>query len=69
MARPLEEFSIDLPAEPEALAELTPGAIVFLNGVVYTAREGVYEGVLNGDKTLPDNLACLLYTSPSPRDS
>ena len=57
MAKPLKEFSIDLPAGPEALAELTPGAIVFLNGVVYTAREGVYEGVLNGDKTLPGNLA------------
>jgi len=59
MAEPLKEFVLDLPASPAAIAELTPGAIVFLNGVVYTAREGVYESVLNGGKKLPDNLATI----------
>lgn len=57
MAEHLKEYIVDLPAQPEAIAELTPGSIVFLNGIVYTAREGVYESVLNGGKKLPDNLA------------
>ncbi len=57
MAQYLDECVIDLPATPEAIAKLTPGSIVFLNGVVYTAREGVYEGVLNGSKAIPKDLA------------
>lgn len=59
MAEHLKEFTLDLPATPDAIAELTPGSIVFLNGIVYTAREGVYESVLNGDGKLPDNLASI----------
>lgn len=57
MAEHLKEFTLDLPATPAAIAELTPGSIVFLNGIVYTAREGVYESVLNGGGKLPGNLA------------
>ncbi len=57
MAEHLNEYILDLPAQPEAIAQLTPGSIVFLNGIVYTAREGVYECVLNDGKKLPDNLA------------
>lgn len=59
MAEQLKEYTLNLPATAEAIAELTPGSIVFLNGVVYTAREGVYESVLNGDKTLPENLSSI----------
>jgi len=59
MAEQLKEYRLDLPATPEAIAELTPGSVVFLNGVVYTAREGVYEAVLNGDKTLPEGLVSI----------
>lgn len=59
MAEHLKEYVLDLPAQPEAIAQLTPGSIVFLNGIVYTAREGVYESVLNGGKELPDNLATI----------
>ncbi|MBX2883064.1 MAG: fumarate hydratase C-terminal domain-containing protein [Granulosicoccus sp.] len=74
MAEQLKEYSIDLPATPDAIAELTPGSIVFLNGIVYTAREGVYEAVLNQGKSLPDNLSATsnvnFHCSPAaaPRD-
>lgn len=57
MAGELKEVELQLPASAEAIAGLTPGSIVFLTGVVYTAREGVYESVLGGKKTLPENLA------------
>lgn len=49
----LEKIDIHLPAPPESLAKLKPGSIVYLNGVVYTAREGVYDRVLNHKEALP----------------
>jgi len=57
MADQLTEHELELPASSKALAKLTPGSIVFLSGVIYTAREGVYENVLNGNLTLPDGLS------------
>lgn len=53
----LNKVSLDLPASPEAIAELQIGSIVYLNGIVYTAREGVYERILNGGDELPTGLA------------
>ena len=41
---------------PKALAELTIGDVVYLDGVVYTAREGVYQKVVDGGTALPDGL-------------
>lgn len=38
---------------PEALKSLTIGNIVYLDGVVYTAREGVYMRVLEQNSVLP----------------
>jgi L(+)-tartrate dehydratase beta subunit len=52
----LNKVSIDLPASPEAIAKLELGSIVFLNGLVYTAREGVYDRILNGHDELPEGL-------------
>ena len=49
----LDKINIDLPASPESLAKCKPGSIVYLNGVVYTAREGVYDRVLERGETLP----------------
>ena len=51
----LKQVSLDLPATDEALAQLEPGSIVYLNGIVYTAREGVYDRILNRGETLPEN--------------
>ena len=52
----LNKVSLDLPASPEAIAELQLGSIVYLNGIVYTAREGVYDRILNGGDKLPEGL-------------
>lgn len=59
MADQLKEVDLQLPATAEAIAELKPGNIVFLTGLVYTAREGVYDRVLQDVSQLPDDLASL----------
>lgn len=55
----LDEVNLNLPATPEDIASLVPGSIVFLNGIVYTAREGVYDRILKGEETLPDGVTTL----------
>ena len=55
----LKEVTLDLPASPEAIAELEVGSVVFLNGIVYTAREGVYERAMAQGHKIPDELAGL----------
>ena len=56
MAEPgtgLKQVRLSLPATPEDIARLEPGTIVFLDGIVYTAREGVYQRVLGDGEALP----------------
>ncbi|WP_274425274.1 fumarate hydratase C-terminal domain-containing protein [Chelativorans sp. YIM 93263] len=48
-----------LPVTAEDLAQLEPGAVVFLDGVVYTAREGVYKRVLEDKQDLPLDLTAV----------
>ncbi|MEM7507514.1 MAG: fumarate hydratase C-terminal domain-containing protein [Pseudomonadota bacterium] len=56
----IKQHRLSLPAEPEDIAELSPGEIVYLDGVVYTAREGVYERVLGQGGALPvENLSAI----------
>jgi L(+)-tartrate dehydratase beta subunit len=45
-AKRLKEVRLSTPATPEALAELRIGDVVYLDGLIYTAREGVYKRVL-----------------------
>ena len=52
----LEEVHISLPADAEAIAALKLGSVVYLDGIVYTAREGVYQRVLNEGHPLPQGL-------------
>ena len=52
----LTEVNLNLPVTDEDIAKLTPGTIVFLNGIVYTAREGIYNRILIDGQKLPDNL-------------
>ncbi len=52
----LEQVRLRIPATPEDLAALKLGSVVFLDGVVYTAREGVYKRVLEDGVALPDGL-------------
>ncbi|MGI9484690.1 MAG: fumarate hydratase C-terminal domain-containing protein [Geminicoccaceae bacterium] len=44
---------------PAALAELKIGDVVYLDGVVYTAREGVYQKVVDDGASLPSGLVDL----------
>ena len=53
----LAQVNLKLPAAPECLAKLEPGNVVYLDGVVYTAREGVYRKVLEEGARLPGGLA------------
>ena len=55
----LKEVNLQLPATADAIASLQPGNIVFLTGVVYTAREGVYDRVLKEGDALPADLAAV----------
>ena len=54
----LTTHHLTIPIKHEDIAKLKPGDIVFLQGIVYTAREGVYDRVLNKGEALPvENLA------------
>ena len=53
----LARVDLTIPAAPEALAALEPGNVVYLDGAVYTAREGVYRKVLEDGAALPAGLA------------
>ena len=55
----LKKVSLDIPAKPEDIAKLELGSVVFLNGVVYTAREGVYKRVLEDREQVPASLAAV----------
>ncbi len=63
------KISLSANPTPEALAELAIGDIVYLTGVVYTAREGVYQRVLEDGKTvpmrLPEESAANFHCSPA----
>ena len=52
----LAQVDLKIPSAPDDLARLAPGNIVYLDGVVYTAREGVYKKVLEEGARLPDGL-------------
>ena len=52
----LRRVSLNLPATDEDIAGLKLGDVVFLNGVVYTAREGVYERILLKGEPLPEGI-------------
>ncbi|NIA69303.1 fumarate hydratase [Pelagibius litoralis] len=59
MAKPghkLKQVRLTLPARPEDIAALEIGSVVFLSGLVYTAREGVYNRVLVEGQALPEGL-------------
>ncbi|MEO0820133.1 MAG: fumarate hydratase C-terminal domain-containing protein [Pseudomonadota bacterium] len=52
----LRETRLSLPAKAEDIAKLELGTVVYLDGLVYTARERVYERVLAEGGALPDGL-------------
>lgn len=65
------EIQLSTTPTPEALAELRLGDIVYLNGLMYTAREGVYMRALeekaNIPMELPSQSAANFHCSPAAR--
>lgn len=56
----LKQHRIKLPATADDIAKLEPGNIVFFDGIIYTAREGVYQRVLADGHKLPvEDLAAI----------
>lgn len=52
----IKTVTLDLPASTEDLRKLEIGTVVYLNGRVFTAREGVYKMAVDDGKTLPADL-------------
>lgn len=52
----IKVFHLDLPAKLEEISKLELGSAVYLSGVVYTAREGIYKKVLDQGLELPVDL-------------
>jgi len=50
---PLKSVRLDLPVATEALRALDIGTVVYLNGRIYTAREGVYKKAVEERAGLP----------------
>ncbi len=55
----LEEVRLSTPVTPAAIAGLELGQVVYLDGVVYTAREGVYRRILDEGVAPPLDLKAL----------
>lgn len=58
-AKRLKQVSLNIPASPQDIEALEIGSIAYLTGVIYTAREGVYDHVMERGHPLPDDLATL----------
>ncbi len=55
----LEVVQLDIPAGDDDIARLKVGSIVYLNGVIYTGREGVYKRVIEDGEKIPLDLPAL----------
>jgi L(+)-tartrate dehydratase beta subunit len=51
-----QQIRLKIPAGTEDLAGLEPGNVVYLDGVIYTGREGVYKKILDDGAPLPLDL-------------
>lgn len=51
-----DSVRLKIPVSTEDLQDLKPGTVVYLDGLVYTGREGVYKKVLEEDADLPVDL-------------
>ena len=55
----MDEVHLTTPVAPEAIAGLKLGDVVYLSGVLYTAREGVYRRVVDEGEALPPAVRAL----------
>ncbi len=54
--QPPEQVRLKIPGSTEELTGLEPGLVVYLDGVIYTGREGVYKKVIDDGEPLPLDL-------------
>ncbi len=54
--QPPQQVRLKIPASTEDLTGLEPGIVVYLEGVIYTGREGVYKKVIDDGEPLPLDL-------------
>ena len=50
---------LKVPVSPDDLAGLKIGTVVYLDGVIYTAREGVYKRIIENREALPEGVTDL----------
>ncbi|MDA0997559.1 MAG: fumarate hydratase C-terminal domain-containing protein [Proteobacteria bacterium] len=55
----LKKINLNVPVTLDDLKAIEIGNVVYLNGVVYTAREGVYQRVIEDGWKLPDDFASI----------
>ena len=55
----MDEVHLTTPVSPEAIRSLKLGDVVYLSGVLYTGREGVYRKVVDKGAALPDSVRAL----------
>jgi len=67
----LKEVRLDAPVRHEDIAKLELGNVVYLDGVVYTGREGLYKKLIDEGETPPFDLASVsnvnFHCSPAAR--
>ena len=51
-----KKVRLKVPVTAEDLAGLKIGTVVYLDGVIYTAREGVYKKIIENGEALPDGV-------------
>lgn len=51
-----QQIRLKIPASNDDLKILTPGNVVYLDGLIYTGREGVYKKVIDEEAPLPLDL-------------
>ena len=55
----MREVTLTTPVSDEAIAALELGDVVYVDGVLYTAREGVYRKVVDEGRGVPDSVRAL----------
>ena len=67
----MREVTLTTPVSEAAIAGLELGDVVYLDGVLYTAREGVYRKVVDEGRGVPDSVRALtnvnFHCSPAAR--
>lgn len=59
----LKEVRLSIPVSPKDIASLEIGTVVYLDGIIYTAREGAYKRILEQGIAPPVDLAQLSNVS------